>query len=76
MGWRGKTLLQGHNLIFDKNLKWSEFPRWLKFKFKLINFINDFFTWEEIKSIWKTPRLHFKLWIFYKKHPYLRKDYK
>lgn len=61
-------------LMVNKGVKWKDIPKWLKFKMRLMWFIWDWLTWNAMKSGWRMQRLHYKLWKFYRKHPYLKNN--
>lgn len=73
MGWRENTLIEGNKIYTQEGKNWHDFPKWLKFRYHLMNFISDWLTLDAVKSGWKMPRLQFKLWLFYRKHPYLKR---
>ena len=73
MNWRKKILKEGHDFYINKNIKYKDWPKWLKFRFNMMHFIMDWLSWDAVKSIWKVPRIKFKLWLFYKKYPFLKK---
>lgn len=72
MEWMDKVCKEMSKLA-SNDIEWKNFPKWLKFKLRLMHFIWDWLTWDAVKSGWKTPRVQLKLWWFYKKHPYLKK---
>lgn len=72
--WREKAFSEAHELYIDKGIKWKDWSLWLRFRMRLINFILDWLTWDAVKSGWRTPRLKFKIWWFYKRYPFLKKD--
>ncbi len=69
--WRTKALREASRLL-HKGKGWKDFPSWLKFRIRLMNFIWDWLTWDAVKSGWKMPRLQFKSWLLYKKYPFLK----
>ena len=72
MNWQEKTLEEASKLS-GKGTKWKDMPKGLKFRLRLVNFLWDWFSWDAVKSGWKMPRLHFRSWLFYKRHPFLKK---
>ena len=73
MNWMDKTCGEMSELG-NKNVKWKDFPKRLKLKIRLLHFYWDWLTLDAIKSGFKMPRLQFKSWLFYIKHPYLKRD--
>ena len=73
MGWRSRTVKQMHEV--GETTRWKDFPKWLRFKIKLMNFIWDWLTWDAVRSGWFMPRMQFRRWLFYKRQPYLTRDY-
>ncbi len=72
MNWQDKVCSEMSQLL-TKDVKWKNFPKWLKFRIRLMHFIWDWLSLDAIKSGWYMPKLQFKLWCFYKKRPYLKK---
>ena len=73
MGWKEKVLGEARSLYVDKNIGWKEWSRGLRFRVKLMCFIDDWLSWDAVKSGWVMPRMQFKMWKFYRKHSYLKK---
>jgi len=73
MGWKEKVLSEAHDTYINKGIKYKDWGRSLKFRIRLMNFIDDWLSLDAIKTGWKMPRLQFKLWLFYKRHPYLKR---
>ena len=67
MNWKERAYKEA-TLLSDK----ENYPKWLRFRICLMNFIWDWLSWNAFKSGWKMPRLQYKSWKFYKKHPYLK----
>lgn len=66
---------KAHSEMYElpqKGVKRKDAPKWLRFRIKLMLFIWDWLTWDAVKSGWRMPRLQFKMWWFYLKHPYLK----
>ena len=62
------------SILAGNDVKWKDFPKWIKFRIRLMNIIWDWLSWDAVKSGWRMPRLQFKMWRFYKKHPYLKRQ--
>jgi len=41
MNWRKKILKEGHDFYINKNIKYKDWPKWLKFRFSMMHFIMD-----------------------------------
>lgn len=72
MGWMDRTCGEMSDLM-TKDVKWKDFPKWIKFKVNVMDFILDWLSVDAIKTGWKMPRLQFRSWLFYRKHPYLKR---
>ena len=71
MDWQEKILKEVSELA-SSDVKWEDFPKRLKRRLRLMTFIWDYLTWDAVKSGWRMPRLKFRQWVFYKKHPWLK----
>lgn len=71
--WKEETLGQISKLS-NKGIEWKDMPYWLRFRLKLMNLLNDWFSLEEIKEGWPMIRMQFKSWKFYRKYKYLKKN--
>lgn len=71
MKWMDETLRQC-SILSGKDVKWKDYPKWIKFKLRLMHFLWDTFDWGEIKKGWPMWRHKYKQWRFYKNHPYLK----
>ncbi len=72
MNWKDKAYGKASELS-SAGMTVKEWPKWLWFKIRLMNFIWDWFSWDAVKSGWEMPRMQFKMWKFYIKHPELKK---
>lgn len=72
MNWEEKTLEEVSELS-GKGVEWKDMPKGLKFRLRLVNFLIAWLSRDAVKSGWKMPRLQFRQWLFYKKHPFLKK---
>ena len=62
MNWQENTLGECGKLA-SKDVKFKDFPRGLRFRLKLMNFIQDWLSWEyAFKTGWRMPRNKFHNW--------------
>ena len=57
--WKSKALREASQLS-SSGIKWKDYPKWLKFKFRLMTFIWDWLTWDAIKEGWPCLDINIK----------------